>query len=370
MDALTLHLPPAPDPPDPTGTADQSMDPTDDDTRMQPGTPAAHAADRLCARIPGGRAELDTVVSIDGTFKQQSLTQLITTAEADTALKEAEPLDMVSSQAHRAPGACRWLLTPPTVTNATPTSSSLFACAAKLMLGITTPLTAHNRLCRFCGALRGTRGIHDLSCMAGGDVVRRHNGIRDIIFGFASRGCLNPELERTGLLAEQGVLLDLRRPADVLINAALHTTAHTPNPPSPAKTALDIKIINALGATHRDATRLHPLGAAEAYHNHALEHQQTERLCAQQGVLYVPVVFTAQGGISKRAEAILHQIANAIARVEVADEASVYADIANTISHSLAASAARAVSRRQKEPVARVTTSIPPLADDPGSDSD
>ena len=116
-----------------------------------------------------------------------------------------------------------------------------------------------------------------------------------------------------------------------------------------------------MGATHSDATRQHPLGAAEAYHNHALEHQQTEHLCAQQGVLYVPLVFTAQGGISKRAEAILHQIAGSLARVEGADEASVFADIANNISYSLAFSAARAVSRRQRQPATRVTTSTPSL---------
>ena len=110
--------------------------------------------------------------------------------------------------------------------------------------------------------------------------MRRHNEIRDIIFSFAQRGRLNPELERTGLLAEQGVLLDLRRPADVLINEALHNSSRPPDTPSPTKTALDIKIINALGATHRDATRHHPLVAAEAYHNKALGHQQTEHLCA------------------------------------------------------------------------------------------
>ena len=171
------------------------------------------------------------------------------------------------------------------------------------------------------------------------------------------------------------MLLDLRRPADVLINAALRATSHTPDTPSPTKTALDIKVINAMGATHRDATRQHPLGAAEAYHNQALEHQQTEHLCAQQGVLYVPLVFTAQGGISKRAEAILHQTAGALARVEGADEASVFADIANNISYSLATSAARAVSRRQRQPVARVTTSTPALPTEGGrpigdSDSD
>ena len=75
-------------------------------------------------------------------------------------------------------------------------------------------------VCRYCGAARDPRGIHDRSCTFGGDVVLRHNLVRDLIFEFARRALLNPILERVGLLAEPGVLLDLRRPADVLIEGA------------------------------------------------------------------------------------------------------------------------------------------------------
>ena len=54
-------------------------------------------------------------------------------------------------------------------------------------------------ICRFCGAVSDTCGIHALSCTAGGDVVLRHNDVRDIIFQFCLRARLSPQLERVGL---------------------------------------------------------------------------------------------------------------------------------------------------------------------------
>ena len=81
-------------------------------------------------------------------------------------------------------------------------------------------------------------------------MISRHNMIRDKIFKHASRAHLNPELDRTGLLADPHVLIDLRRPADVMIEELLmpgggnNRTGRGPM----TRTALDIKVINALGA--------------------------------------------------------------------------------------------------------------------------
>ena len=55
--------------------------------------------------------------------------------------------------------------------------------------------------------------------MAGGDAVMRHNSVRDIVYRFSFRGRLRPELEKAGVLDEPGVLVDLRRPADVYFPA-------------------------------------------------------------------------------------------------------------------------------------------------------
>ena len=69
----------------------------------------------------------------------------------------------------------------------------------------------------------------------------RHNAIRDAIYRFALRAKTNPELEKAGLLAEPGMLLDLRRPADVLIEGVMRTD-HAATLLSPMeRTALDVK---------------------------------------------------------------------------------------------------------------------------------
>jgi len=50
--------------------------------------------------------------------------------------------------------------------------------------------------CRFCGAAMDSEGVHAASCNAGGDMVLRHNAVRDIVFDFARRGQLQPVLEK------------------------------------------------------------------------------------------------------------------------------------------------------------------------------
>ena len=74
----------------------------------------------------------------------------------------------------------------------------------------------------------------------------RHNEVRNIVFRYSRRGCLNAELEKAGILDDPGVLLSLRRPADVLVDDVSGQRRGA------ERVALDIKIINAMGANHFD----------------------------------------------------------------------------------------------------------------------
>ena len=47
-------------------------------------------------------------------------------------------------------------------------------------------------------------------------MLLRHNDVRDIIYRFCQRARLRPELKKVGLLEEESILVNLRRPADVL----------------------------------------------------------------------------------------------------------------------------------------------------------
>ena len=77
-------------------------------------------------------------------------------------------------------------------------------------------------------------------------------------------------------------------------------------------------------------------------------HLDTRVRCAEKNVVYEPLVFTTQGGIEKHAEAVLSQIAAAVAHAEGADTAVIKADMLEEISMSIARSVANAVIRRSK----------------------
>ena len=73
----------------------------------------------------------------------------------------------------------------------------------------------------------------------------------------------------------------------------------------------------------------------------------TQALCTAAGISYEPLVFTAQGGIERHAEAVLTQIATAIAEEEEISDAQVKAKMLQQISVSLARCSAKAVLRRK-----------------------
>ena len=138
-----------------------------------------------------------------------------------------------------------------------------------------------------------------------------------------------------GLLDEPAVVVSMRRPADVLVDSS----AQTPN--NFHKVAWDVKVVNALGADHVLATLQSPLAAADAYRLGAMERQDTANLCAAKGVKYEPLVFTAQGGIQKNAEAVLSALAEAVARAEGKAVAKVKAEILEDMSLTLVRWSAR-----------------------------
>ena len=308
------------------------------------------AAGRLAARLPRGSIELEEHRSDeDGSFRQQSLSLAATGAEADLLAARLGPLDAATLQAARAPGAGRWLLAPPAAHGDTSLPNSFLITAVKQHLGVATLSgSASSTVCRYCGAIRDARGIHDRSCVAGGDTVLRHNAVRDCILRFAARARLNPKLERIGLLAEPGVLLDWRRPADVLIESSGPRAAG--GPLAADRLAIDVKVINVLGPTHLEATIREPCAAAAAYYDKACAHEQTAARCEAQGIAYMPAVFSVQGGFEPRAEALLHQLAAEVACNEGADVQMAFAEVADEISAILVRAGARATVRRAAQP--------------------
>ena len=142
--------------------------------------------------------------------------------------------------------------------------------------------------CRFCGLAIDVKGRHPQSCMAGGDAVALHNSLRDLLHGYCARAQLRPQAEAPGLLDAR------RRPTDIFLRGATGLLPALPDgsrPAGPSALALDVAIINALGASHWDDTLRGAHDAVTAYAQRKRDHLGTASSCQQAGILYLPLVW-------------------------------------------------------------------------------
>jgi hypothetical protein len=88
----------------------------------------------------------------------------------------------------------------------------LFRCAIAYRLGIPL-LDRDDSPCPFCEQPINKFGDHATCCRKSGDIITRHNNIRNFIHSIACDGLLSPVLEKKGILGETSG----RRPGDVTI---------------------------------------------------------------------------------------------------------------------------------------------------------
>ena len=272
---------------------------------------------------------------------QQSIMQKVYLSTFDHMREGTDPFSRARLISFSAPGSGRWQQAVPSVTLDKHLSNGEINTSVSLQLGV--DVIEEQGLCGFCGAVLDSKGIHCGSCTAGGDVNLRHNNVRDSLHSFCKRGRLRPELEKAGLLQDDAVFIDLRRPADVLVEGVISTTRQTRQ----QRTALDVKVINSLGVDHFDLTLQGPHEATSAYREAQMARDNTFERCQANGIQYEPMVFTAQGGCHPKAEAIINQIAKAVADTEEVPVGQIKTEIMESISLSIARSLAAAVARRR-----------------------
>ncbi len=205
--------------------------------------------------------------------------------------------------------------------------------------------------CCFCGLVLDKHGRHSLSCMSGGDCNLEHNDVRNIVYSFCERARLHPEREASGLLSDLPNPEGKRRPADVLVCSSVIFAKKLPDGTlerMPARIALDFAVINALGRGHWRETFGQAGAAAEGYAERKRRYRNTARRCEEAGVRFQPVVFEAQGGMTKDAGAILHTLANAVATAENGDPKQCKEDLLQRISLAIARHGASAIKRRRR----------------------
>jgi hypothetical protein len=90
-----------------------------------------------------------------------------------------------------------------------------FQIAVRRLLSLPVFDSTLNQLCPYCKLTMDNLGDHALSCKTGGDIITRHNAIRNLTNDVATEGLLSPELEKEGVLGHDD--LTRRRPGDVTV---------------------------------------------------------------------------------------------------------------------------------------------------------
>ena len=170
-----------------------------------------------------------------------------------------------------------------------------FVVAAKIRLGL--PVYDQPGPCPNCGRASDVLGDHSLVCGTGGERIVRHNAVRDAIFDTAAAAGLAPLKEGRALLPGNN-----RRPADVFL----------PHWAGGLDAALDVTITHPLQAATRAGAAATPGHAMTvAFENKC---RDTEELCREQGIKFIPIVAESLGGWHKVALEQFRKLGSALAR--------------------------------------------------------
>jgi hypothetical protein len=167
--------------------------------------------------------------------------------------------------------------------------------------------------CPLCYQTMDKFGSHAEECMCGGDAVNRHNDINHTIYKQAIKAGTRPELEKSKVLGGAINERDLgrRRPADTLLQNGVGVS--TGKTRGFTRVALDVGFVNPQGQSHmRDASGS-VLGAAKQYTQQKRDRNSTDRLCAEAGIEYQPVVFETFGGVAQEARDTLRSLNRVVA---------------------------------------------------------
>ena len=196
-----------------------------------------------------------------------------------------------------------------------------------------------DRFCPCCDSLLDRFGGHARQCMAAGDTVACHNAVRNYLGRVAQGAGFSPSLEQAHLLPprpEDNQAANLRRPADIYI----------PSWKNGAPAALDTAITSPLQQGIVGQAALTSGAAAKAYEERKRAFLNTADLCAQQGILFVPLVAECTGGWGEDSLKALRHLAQAAADRRGREKGEVLTEILQSLCIIIRSAKARAVLRR------------------------
>ena len=171
----------------------------------------------------------------------------------------------------------------------------LFRTMVRLRLRL--PVSDSDTPCPLCDGTCDRFGDHARVCPSGGDRVKRHHQLRNILAERAKTASLQPEVEKPNLLPPRPELQGGpedgeqpcgggRRPADVwLPNWHLHGPA-----------AFDIAVTSGMRQSVLTASVTDGSRASTDYEARKCQHLSTLEACTSEGLQFVPLVVEACGG--------------------------------------------------------------------------
>ena len=231
-----------------------------------------------------------------------------------------------SSAAH----ASSWLSVVPSVGLGLHLDSSEFHTAVKWWLGMNS--TARSS-CPFCPDIAlDPLGHHAVSCRHGGDVVIRHNRLRNIIADFCRRAHLSVRIEvGRGLLGTH----NYTRPADVLVDGWDRA--------KPA--AFDVTVTSPLTLVTLNEASINEGAAALAAETR--KHAANDARCQALGWSCIPLAVETFGNWGREAQGVFSRLATLLALHQGRSKSTVVRDIYGHLSISLVRSVARSIMGRE-----------------------
>ncbi|KAL5479788.1 hypothetical protein EMCRGX_G023366 [Ephydatia muelleri] len=148
--------------------------------------------------------------------------------------------------------------------------------------------------CPLCSSALDPDCHHALTCRFGGDIIARHNKLRDCFANLCSKACSSPQLEN-------GPGLDFSRPADVLVpNWSLSNPA-----------AFDLNIIHPLNTDLILEASLASGNSAEF--GEIGKHTKNDQMCRRLGWTFIPLVVEVNGGWGCEAQGCFSRLSKRLA---------------------------------------------------------
>ena len=261
---------------------------------------------------------------------QRALSKKLDMHVFQSLLSSSSPVNKARILSVSAPHAGSWISVIPSTGLDLHLNSAECQVALRWWLGLDT---SGGSLCPHCPDIAlDPLGHHAASCRHGGDVVARHNHLRDIFANFCRQAHLSVRVEVGYGLARDHVN---SRPADVLVQgwdrgkpAAFDVTVASPLTP--------VTLNNASTS----------VGAA-AYAAELRKHVANDTRCQELGWTCIPLAVETYGNWGKEAQSVFSRLASLLAIGQAIPKPKMLGDIYGHLNMSLVRSVARAIMGRE-----------------------